>query len=354
MPVERLCPTPGRTLSPGLLVLALIAATPQSAAAEACLLEGGTTLGTTASGTGSVACGASGLIAGDRVTALGDNIIVFDDEATAIGYAAMATHTGGVAVGALSASDRDYAVALGHGAEAFNDHTIAIGADTQTLGLDSIAIGYQATTGLGHHNAIAIGAGVGTARVNQVAIGNTANTYTLAGIASAASLAAQSGLIQVVTTDANGNLATDGGALSAAITDLDTRVDGHDTAITTLTGQVSGHSTAISNLTSQVNTNTSDIADINARLDAMGGGFAGLSGEIRQNREGIAMAMAMDVPYVPADKEFAMSAALGHFGGSSAFGLSGAWRLGADVQLDVGLGATQSYQGGRVGVTWAW
>jgi hypothetical protein len=271
-----------------------------------------------------------------------------------------------------------------------------------------VALGYEATAG--NAGAVAIGAFVTTSRDNQIAIGGTGNTVTMVGITNAASLAAQSGAIQVVTTDANGNLATDGGALSTAIGDLDTRVDtntadiatldgrvdghdtaiatldgrvdghdtdiatltsranGHDTAITSLTGQVAGNTTAITTLTGRVDgnaaaittlsgrvdANTSDIAGINARLDAMGGGFANLGAEVGQNREGIAMAMAMDVPYVPADKDFALSTAFGHFGGSTAFGLSGAWRLGPDVQLDLGIGATKSYQGGRVGMTWAW
>jgi trimeric autotransporter adhesin len=40
-----------------------------------------------------------------------------------------------------------------------------------------------------------------------VAIGTAANTYTLPGLASAASLAAQVGPTNFITTDANGNLA---------------------------------------------------------------------------------------------------------------------------------------------------
>ena len=56
-------------------------------------------------------------------------------------------------------------------------------------------------------NTIAIGANVKTTQANQVAIGNSANTYRLAGIASQASAAAQSGATAFVTTDANGNLA---------------------------------------------------------------------------------------------------------------------------------------------------
>ena len=52
-----------------------------------------------------------------------------------------------------------------------------------------------------------IGNGATTTRDNQIAIGIITNTYTTPGITSNASIAAQSGLLSIVTTDANGNLA---------------------------------------------------------------------------------------------------------------------------------------------------
>lgn len=64
---------------------------------------------------------------------------------------------------------------------------------------------------------MALGRGVFTSRAGQVAVGNSNNSYTFAGITSSASLAAQSGPLQVVTTDANGNLASDGGLIFDAI-----------------------------------------------------------------------------------------------------------------------------------------
>lgn len=56
-------------------------------------------------------------------------------------------------------------------------------------------------------NSIAIGSGVIASRAGQIALGASSNTYTLAGVTSDASRAAQSGPLQVVTTDASGNLA---------------------------------------------------------------------------------------------------------------------------------------------------
>ena len=56
-------------------------------------------------------------------------------------------------------------------------------------------------------NSTAIGNGAVASAPNQVAIGTGSNTYRMAGITSAASLAAQSGPTSLVTTDASGHLA---------------------------------------------------------------------------------------------------------------------------------------------------
>ena len=99
---------------------------------------------------------------------------------------------------------------------------IASGASTTAVGESARAT---------FDNSTAIGRGVSTTRVNQVAIGSTTNTYTLAGLPSAASLAAQSGPTQFVTTDANGTLATSSfgpdsiNLMSTRLESLSTRVD---------------------------------------------------------------------------------------------------------------------------------
>ena len=56
-------------------------------------------------------------------------------------------------------------------------------------------------------------------RTNQVMLGVGTSTYTLAGLTSAASLGQQGAVTGIVTTDANGNLTSDGGALQASVAD---------------------------------------------------------------------------------------------------------------------------------------
>lgn len=104
-----------------------------------------------------------------------------------------------------SAAGRD-AMAAGFGARADGARATAIGTQAQASGEESVAIG----------------AGAVASRRRQVALGTAASTYSLPGLTSAASRAAQSGPTQVVTTDAAGNLA----ALPIDLAGLDQRIDG--------------------------------------------------------------------------------------------------------------------------------
>ena len=118
----------------------------------------------------------------------------------------------------------------------------------------------------------AIGANATTIRANQMAFGTATNTYTAAGITSAASKLTQSGPTQIVTSDGNGNLAT-------------------------------------------VNTSISD-----------------LQADIRNNSEGVAMALAMSggPTILPECKMVAVSANVGGFEGEAAGAFSGVARLQGD------------------------
>jgi len=98
------------------------------------------------------------------------------------------------------------AVAIAYGATASGGNATAIGSNATASGGNSTAIG--AGSSATYSNSTAIGAGATTTRANQIAIGTSSNTYTLPGISSAASRAAQSGPTRVVTSDAAGNLAT--------------------------------------------------------------------------------------------------------------------------------------------------
>ena len=139
-----------------------------------------------------------------------------------------------------------------------------------------------------------------TSRANQVAIGGASNTYTLAGVGSDASRAAQSGPTQVLTTDAAGNIAGDGGAL-------------------------------------------------NSRLD-------GFADDIDEANAGIALSLALDAPSVPIGHKFALGGGVAVFGGEGAVAASFTARVNTNVQINVGVGSgfRGNSVGGRAGAVYSW
>ncbi len=162
-------------------------------------------------------------------------------------------------------------------------------------------------------NSAAVGNGATVTRANQQVFGTATNTYTMSGITSAASRAAQSGPTQLVTSDASGNLATTTlGSLGLA--------------------------------------STGDINAINARLDS-------LTATSNKATTGVAMAFAMaGVPTLMPDEHFAVTMNWGNFQSANGLAFNAAVRLDNHVQLNagVGYGANQNLVGGRVGVRYGW
>jgi len=86
-----------------------------------------------------------------------------------------------------------------------NAANTAVGSSATATGLNSSAFGSGASATFA--NSAAFGTNATVTRANQQVFGTATSTYTLPGVSSAASLAAQSGPTKVVTTDAAGNLA---------------------------------------------------------------------------------------------------------------------------------------------------
>ena len=198
----------------------------------------------------------------------------------------------------------EHAHAFGHLASASGVRSTAVGEAANASGAGAVALGNQ-TTAAGA-NSIAIGNGATAMADNQIAIGSSDATYSLGGLNSAASTAAQSGEVGVVTTDRSGNLAAD------------------------------------YSLSSGLAQNTGLIG--RARED------------IRENRGGIAAAMALDTPYVPSNKQFALSGGYGHYEDEGALAMAAAYRLNTTWQLNAGVasGIDSGGTGARVGFQAAW
>jgi hypothetical protein len=269
-------------------------------------------------------------------------------ESVAIGSDAQTGAAGGVAIGGASSSGSGlFATAVGGGAfinPGFNAATVVgggsliNGSNTTVLGANAgtgnltvnnaVAVGQGASVGAdntialgqgssaGFVNSTAIGTGVTTTRANQVAVGTAANTYTLAGVTSAASLTAQTGPISFVTTDGAGNLA----ALSTSVASV--------ASVAALDGRVT-------NLENNVRT---------------------LNFDVRKAFEGAAVAIAMGGSALPDNKRFAISANWGNFSGENAFGGMAQMRISDNFVANAAIGAgfQRGGVGGRVGGTFAW
>ena len=119
-----------------------------------------------------------------------------------------------------ASGDSSSNVALGDQAYAAGDGTAntAIGSGARAEGADSSAFG----------------AGAVATRDGQQMFGTSDNTYTMAGINSQASKDAQSGSTYLVTSDANGNLAT----TSLDFSSLEAEIGGFQSQIDALGGEI--------------------------------------------------------------------------------------------------------------------
>jgi trimeric autotransporter adhesin len=129
-----------------------------------------------------------------------------------------------VAIGDPNVATGRGAVAIGADNTATGEGAVALGADSVANGRSAVALGRGANAAAA--GSVAIGEGAVATRAGQVSLGATGSTYTLAGIGSAASRAAQSGDTRYVTSDAAGNLAlSDLGPGALTQLDYQMRVD---------------------------------------------------------------------------------------------------------------------------------
>lgn len=272
--------------------------------------EGSTAVGDQSQATQllSTALGGESNATGERSTALGAESTASGTMSVALGNASAAGGFDSTALGTFSNAGGDGSIAIGHDTFSAGNGSTALGYHTSASGLNSTALGQNSSAGFA--NSTAIGSGAVTTRDNQMMLGTASNTYTASGIASAESRAAQQGPVEIVTSDASGNLATtDASSLGlATIDDFEQAQQG-----------------------------------------------------IERNTEGIAMAMALGgVPNIlPCGTDYAVSANWGTFDSENAIALGGTARLVDNVFINAGgafgtSGRNNSAGGGRAGVTYAW
>ena len=117
-----------------------------------------------------------------------------------------------VAIG-TNAQAGESSVAIGRDSFAAGPGDTAVGQGAKVYATSGNSFGNGATVNAGHVNSTAVGTNASTTFDNQVMLGNSTQTYTTPGITSQLSRNRQQGPLEVVTSDAAGNLATDGGSI---------------------------------------------------------------------------------------------------------------------------------------------
>ena len=263
--------------------------------------------GATATGISTMACGTGATATGDFATATSANATANGLAATATGENSLASGTRANATGAGSIANGTNATALGGPGTLANANaataigqgaTVAAGATggsafgqgATVSGMNGTAIGVGAVAAFA--GSTAIGAGAVTTAPNQMLFGTASSTYVAPGITSAASRAAQSGALQIVTSDAGGNLATSSAAGLGVAT-------------------------------------TNDITGINSQLAGINMRLNDLDNRTTKALNGTAMAFAMaGTPWLLPTERLAVSMDWGTFQGTNALALNAALRLG--------------------------
>jgi hypothetical protein len=119
----------------------------------------------------------------------------------------------GTRAGSQVTGNANVAIGLNAGKNVHGNGHVAVGqnagsgtSETPLLGSNTVAIGEQAVAIA--DGGVAIGYGARATRANQFVLGTAASTYSIPGIVSPTSRAATGGSVQIVTSDADGNLVT--------------------------------------------------------------------------------------------------------------------------------------------------
>lgn len=236
-------------------------------------------------GASSTAIGKDTFAAVDSSTAVGESAIAMGSLSTAIGQASGATGDYSTAIGQLSGASAERATAVGQLASASGVRATALGQGASAGRASATAVGAGATSAADYSTAVgagaqathvgsaAFGASATTTRDLQQVFGVSSNTYTMPGLTSQASTMAQVGPKSLVTADASGNLAAD----------------------------------------------------------------RELYEQIGQNREGVAMALALGNFWVPEGKSFAVGMNTSSFDGTFAMGLNMGGKITDNLHLTGGM-----------------
>ena len=275
-------------------------------------------------GVGSTECGVDATASGAGAVAVGNLSQSTGNISTAVGQSAVASGLAASAFGSQTVASGTASTALGHNSDATGVAATAVGVSAQATQNFTTAVGQLANAA--HIGSTAIGAMSATTAANQVALGGV-GTHVRVGDIAASTAAQQSTSVGVATVDANGVLGRNTTILPA---------------ISNLQASIGSQAGAISAL----ETDTVTLFDLASEARS----------DIREANEGVAMALAMDSPSVPAGARFALSGGIGYFKNRAAFAAAISAAIGdmSSVSAGLGYGFNSKEVGARGGFQIAW
>jgi hypothetical protein len=165
-----------------------------------------------------------------------------------------------------------------------------------------------------HQGSTALGAGAKSTDTDQVTLGTQKDTIKAPGITSQKSKDRQQGSLEVVTSDSEGRLATDGGAIFNQLGEYGSRLDSHS-------AMLSAHSK-----------------------------------KLEEHSKGIAIAMSLPDAWLESNKRFAIAGSLGGFDDQTAIGAAAIFRLDETWTVNGKLGSDTDFEqfGWTVGARASW
>jgi hypothetical protein len=285
----------------------------------------GTAFGVPSAATGdyAVALGAFSLASGKNSLASGSFAEAIAEDATALGNSTFASGPAASALGKGATATAPAASALGHNSVASALAATAVGVRAQATGVGAVSVGRlsaataDGATALGagavagQAGSTAIGAGASTTAANQVSLGGSGSSVRVGDIA-ASTAAQQSSSVGLATVDASGTLGR------------------NTTLLPSLAELQSGQTTMASQVQALF-----DAATANRR-------------DVRRAYEGVAMALAMESPQLPAGARYGISGGVGYYGDRMAGTAAFAARIGDTSAVTAGAGI--GFNSGKVGL----
>ena len=243
---------------------------------------------------------------------------------------------------------------------------MAVGRLSTASGAGSTALGNQASaTAAG---SVALGQGSVADQANTVSVGAVGSERRIVNVAAGVD---DTDAVNVAQLDAvTADLTDDIMGLQTDVTGLQTDVSGLQTTTATHTTQIANLQTGLAATNATVATNTANIATNTAAIGSLQGNVTQLQGDvgtlfdladrnrrdIREANEGVAMALAMDSPNIPAGAHFAVSGGVGYFKGRAALAAAVSAAVGdmSSVSAGVGYGFKSNDVGARAGFQFAW